>query len=197
MFGFLETFNRVVVAFLSGALLIVGTTFWADVIMWKLGKGSAFTGIEEMLKSEQYKVIFIVITALTVYIIGIINFAASSVAFKSLVDTTHGELKLISRIESLRQPQVLKEVVELLHVRRTLLAFAFPLFYFGVGLACDFNERSFSDTVRTFAGLCLIVLAGLAPIFAARMTRLLDRTAKSILAGASQGTPAAADPEPT
>jgi hypothetical protein len=38
---------------------------------------------------------------------------------------------LISRIESIQQPQLLKEVLELLRVKRTLVAFSFPLLYLG------------------------------------------------------------------
>ena len=71
--------------------------------------------------------IFTLITALTAYVIGIINFAASSVAFRPLMKTTQDELLLVSRIESLQQPQFLKEILELLQLRRTLVAFTFPL----------------------------------------------------------------------
>ena len=178
MLELLQTFSRVVVAFLSGALLIAGTMFWADVLV---DGRSAFTQVAEMLRSE-FENIVIVIMALTAYVIGMINFAGSSVALRRLANATAGDLLLISRIESLQQPQLLKEVVELLQLKHTLVAFTFPLFYFGVALACDFKEDSFSHAVRIAAGFSLAVLAGLAPFFAARMARLLDTTAKKLLA---------------
>jgi NAD/NADP transhydrogenase beta subunit len=180
MIELLHTFSRVVVAFLSGALLIVGTTFWADVL-GGLGSGSAFDQVAGMLSNE-FKNIFIVITALTAYVIGMINFAGSSVAFRHLANATESDLLLVSRIEFLQQPQLLKEVLDLLQLKHTLVAFTFPLFYFGVALACDFKEQSFPHTVRIAAGISLTILAGVAPFFAARMTRLLDTTAKKLFA---------------
>ncbi len=143
MLELLQTFSRVAVAFLSGVLLIAGTTFWADV----LGDGdSAFDQVAGMLNGE-FKNIFIVIT-----------------------------------VESLQQPQLLKEALDLLQLKRTLVAFALPLFYFGLALACDFKESSFSHLVRAAAGISLAGLAVLAPLFASRMTRILDAAAKKLLA---------------
>ena len=120
MLELLQTFSRVAVAFLSGVLLIAGTTFWADV----LGDGdSAFDQVAGMLNGE-FKNIFIVITALAAYAIGMINFAGSSVAFRHLAKATEGDLLLVSRFESLQQPQLLKEALDLLQLKRTLVAFA-------------------------------------------------------------------------
>jgi hypothetical protein len=166
---------------------MVGTTFWAD-----LGMGGpvhddrhgAFGEVAKMLRDGPLQIIFVVITALTAYVIGIINFAASCVAFGYLKKTSQNELLLVSQIEALQQPQVLKEFLELLHVKRTLLAFAFPLFYFGVALAFDCYEYSFGKWVRIAAGAALAVLAILACFFATRMTRLLDTTAKRLLGDA-------------
>lgn len=179
MVELLQTFSRVVIAFLSGALLIVGTIFWADVFRGS-GTESPFNQIAEMLGST-FTNIFTVITALTAYAIGIINFAGSSVAFRRLANATEHELLIVSRIESLQQPQVLKETLELMQLKRALLAFTFPLFYFGVALACDFYEKSFSHGVRISAGVSLAGLACVAFFFAARLTRLVDTTAKKIL----------------
>jgi hypothetical protein len=178
MLELLQTFSRVAVAFLSGVLLIAGTTFWADV----LGDGaSAFDQVAGMLNGE-FRNIFIAITALAAYAIGMINFAGSSVAFRHLAKATGNDLLLVSRFESLQQPQLLKEALELLQLKRTLVAFAFPLFYFGAALACDFKESSFSHLVRAAAGISLAGLAVLAPLFATRMTRILDAAAKKLLA---------------
>jgi NAD/NADP transhydrogenase beta subunit len=181
MLELLQTFSRVIVAFLSGALLIAGTTFWADLSLLLVGGGSAFDQVAEMLGNE-FKNIFLVITALTAYAIGMINFAGSSVAFRYLENATETELLLVSRIESLQQPQLLKEALELLQLKHALIAFTFPLFYFGAAVACDFNEQSFSNIVRIAAGISLAVFAGLAPFFAARMTRLLDTSATKLSA---------------
>jgi hypothetical protein len=177
MLEVLQTFSRMVLAFLSGALLMIGTTFWADVVG---GSGSAFEQVMIMLKDPELKIIFTVITGVTAYIIGIINFAASSVAFRPLVDATQDELLLVSRLESLQQPQLLKEVLELLHVKRTLVAFTFPLFYFGMALACDFKQWPPSPAVAIASGVFLTVLAGLAPFLALRMNRLLDASVKKL-----------------
>lgn len=68
-----------------------------------------------------------------------------------------------------------------MQLKRALLAFTFPLFYFGVALACDFYEKSFSHAVRITAGVSLTVLACVAGFFAARLTRLVDATAKKLL----------------
>ena len=184
MLELLQTFSRVAVAFLSGALLIAGTTFWADV----LGDGeSAFDQVAGMLNGE-FKNIFIVITALAAYAIGMINFAGSSVAFRHLATATESDLLLVSRFESRQQPQLMKEALELLQLKRTLVAFAFPLFYFGVALACDFKENSFSHLVRAAAGIALACLAVLAPFFATRITRVLDAAAKTLVAETSAKT---------
>lgn len=114
MLDFLQTFSRVAVAFLSGALLIAGTIFAADAL--RGGSDSAFSQIANMLNNE-FKNIFIVNTALTAYAIGMINFAGSRVAFRYLENATESELLLVSRIESLQQPQLLKEAVELLQLK--------------------------------------------------------------------------------
>jgi hypothetical protein len=180
MIELLQTFSRVVVAFLSGALLIAGTIFWADIFRGR-DVDSPFKQVADMLKGD-FESVFIVITGLTAYAIGMINFAASSVAVRQLTKATENELLLISRIESLQQPQLLKEIVELLQLKRTLAAFTFPLYYFGLALACDFNEVSFSKLVRIAAGLTLVVLAGLAPFFAVRVHRLLDAAATKLFA---------------
>ena len=187
MVELLQTFSRVVVAFLSGALLIVGTTFWADVFRGP-GTESPFNQIAEMLGGA-FANIFAVITALTAYAIGIINFAGSSVAFRRLANSTERELLIVSRIESLQQTQLLKETLEFMQLKRALLAFTFPLFYFGVALACDFYEKSFSHAVRIIAGVSLTVLACVAGFFAARLTRLVDTSAKKILDEALIKTP--------
>lgn len=185
MFEFLQTFNRVALAFLSGALLIVGTTFGADLLMGRASPhDSAFHQVAGMLTREPFNIIFAVITILTAYAIGVINFAASCVVFRRLGKRTQNELLLVSQIESLEQPQVLKEFLELLHVKRALLAFTFPLTYFGIALACDIREDSFGHTVRIAAGAALAGLAILAWGFATRMTLLLETTASKLLADA-------------
>jgi len=180
MVEFLLTFSRVVVAFLSGALLIVGTTYLADLLV---GAGSAFDQVAEMLKNE-FQSIFLVIAGLSAYAIGLINVAGSSVALRRLADATDTDLVLVSRFEGLQQPYVLKEALELLQLKRALVAFAFPLFYFGLALACDFKEHSFSNAARIMAGLSVAVLGGLAPVLAARISRLLAATAKQLVAEA-------------
>jgi hypothetical protein len=187
MVELLQTFNRVVVAFLSGALLIVGTTYWADV-MRDSNTESPFNQIASMLGSN-FSNIFVVITTLTAYALGIINFAGSSVAFRHLANATESELLIVSRIEYLQQPQLLKETIELLQLKRALVAFTFPLFYFGIALACDFHEGSFSHLVRIIAGISLAVLACVAFFFAARMTRLVNTTAKKLLDETPNKTP--------
>jgi len=135
-----------------------------------------------MLQNAELKTIFIVITGLTAYVIGIINFAASSVAFRWLANATQEEVLLVSRIESLQQPQVLKEVLELLFIKRTLIAFTVPLCYFGLGLTFDWKEKSSTHVVRIAIGVVIVVMAALAAFFVQRMTRLIDRTANELLA---------------
>jgi len=174
MFEVLQTFSRAVLAFLCGAMLIFGTTFWADVF-----GGKAFDEVILMLGDPEQKIIFTAITAVTAYIIGVINFAVSSVALRSLVSATKDELLLISRIESFQQPQLLKEALELLHVKRTLVAFAFPLIYFGLGLACA-KQWPASRLVEIVAGILLTLAGVLGPFLAARITRLLDKTVNEL-----------------
>ena len=180
MVELLQTFSRVVVAFLSGALLMAGTAFWADVLRGS-GIESPFDQIAQMLAGG-YANIFLVITALAAYAIGMINFAGSGVALGPLANATESELLIVSRIESLQRPQLLKEILEIFQLRRALVAFAFPLFYFGLALAFDFHEKSFSESVRILAGISLAVLACVSLFFAARMSRLVDRTARKLLA---------------
>lgn len=142
-----------------------------------------------LTKVDDFRIIFTVITALTAYVIGTINFAASCVAFGYLEKTSQDEVMLVSQIESLQQPQVLKETLELLHVKRTLVVFIFPLVWFGAALAWDTYENYFTDGVRIGAGTALVALAILAYVFAVRMTRLLNTTARRLLADVPNKTP--------
>jgi hypothetical protein len=161
-------------------MIIFGTAFVADVIG---GSGSAFGEVVFMLRTPELKIIFTVITAVIAYIIGIINIAGSEMVFSSLVKTTEDDLLLISRIESLQQPELLKEILDLLNVKRTLVGFIFPLFYFGIALVCDPKQWPSSHVVPIVTGILLALAAGLAAVLAVLMTRHLDRTAKKLLAG--------------
>jgi hypothetical protein len=95
---------------------------------------------------------------------------------------------LISRIESIQQPQLLKEVLELLRVKRTLVAFSFPLLYLGGTLPLDYkawsSECAVPPGVFTGAvalGMLLVVFGLLAPVFATWMDRLLDAIPDKLL----------------
>jgi hypothetical protein len=121
-----------------------------------------------------------------------INIAGSALLFGSFANANkNGELLLINRIESIQQPELLKEVLELLRVKRTLVAFSFPLLYLGCTLPLDYkawsSECAVSPDVFTCAmalGMLLVLFGLLAPIFAAWMDRLLDSIPDKLLQAA-------------
>jgi hypothetical protein len=179
---FFQTFTRASLAILSGAMLIFGTIFYADVI----GGGDSFGEIKDMLRGPEMRIIFGVITVVTAYTIGTINVAVSELVFRSSVKATGDDLLVISRIESLQQPTLLKEILDLIQLKRTLVGFTFPLFYFGIALAWDKKQWPLSHKVPIIAGVLLALGAALAAFVAVRMTQYLDKTAKKLVATRDQ-----------
>jgi hypothetical protein len=130
------------------------------------GYGKVWTEIRQMLSEKDSLYVFVAITAVVAYVLGIINVAGSSLLFGRLWKTTNDEWVLISRIEALQKPQLLKEALDSLHIKRALVASFFPLVVFGSGLACDRYEWKDAHRFRIATGTAL-VLAGVLALFLA------------------------------
>jgi hypothetical protein len=145
MFEILQSLSRVVLALLSGAMLIFGFFFFSDGASGidpksEEGYGLVWTEIRAMLDRPDALYVFGPITAVTAYVLGIVNVAVSSLLFSVLWKDTKDDLVLISQIETLQKPHLLKELLDVLYIKRALVASFFPLIIFGLGLACDRYE---------------------------------------------------------
>jgi hypothetical protein len=176
----LQTFGRVVLAILSGAMIIFGMAFLAD----RLGGAGrdTFGVVKALLTDPQWKLISITLAGVTAYVIGIINVAGSSVAFNRLVRKRKDDLLIISQVESLKQPQVLREVLDLLNVKRTLIAFVIPLWWYGITSALDPKQWEDSPLVPRITGGIEILGGVLALYLAARVGHHLEATLQVLLA---------------
>jgi hypothetical protein len=85
-------------------------------------------------------------------------------------------LVLISQIEALQKPQLLKETLDFLYIKRALVASFFPLIVLGLGLAWDQYEWKQAPRVRIAAGIALAVAGVLAPFLAGWLSQLLRTT---------------------
>jgi hypothetical protein len=185
MFEILQSLSRVVLALLSGAMLIFGFFFFFDGVSGidpnsEKGYGLVWTEIRAMLGKPESLYVFAPITAVTAYVLGIVNVAVSSLLFGWLWKNTKDDLVLISQIETLQKPQLLKETLDFLYIKRALVASFFPLIIFGLGLLCDRYEWKQSPWVRIAAGICLALVGGLAPFLAGWLTRLLQTITKEL-----------------
>jgi hypothetical protein len=182
MLEILQNLSRTVLALISGAMIIFGFFFFSDGVsgLGAEGYGLVWTEIQTMLSRPYSLYVFVAITAVTAYVLGIINVAVSSLLFSLLWRDTKDDLALISQIEALRKPQLLKETLDFLHIKRTLVASFFPLLIFGLGLACDRYEWKQSHWVRIIAGNFLALTGVLAPFLAGWLTRQLQMTTKDL-----------------
>jgi hypothetical protein len=176
----LQTFGRVVLAILSGAMIIFGTAFLADILGGP--KKDTFQAVSEMLNDPQYRIISLTIAGVTAYVIGIVNVAGSSILFDRLVRKRKDDLLIISQFESLKQPQVLKEALDLLNVKRTLIAFMIPLIWYGTTSAFDPKQWRDSPLVPKITGSVIAIAGVLAFYLAARMGPHLEVTLQVLLA---------------
>ena len=180
MLEILQSLSRTVLALLSGAMLMFGFFFFADGASGTDpdcpgGYGLVWTGIQTMLNQKDSLYIFVPVTAVAAYVLGIVNVAVSSLLFSLLWKNATDDLVIISQIEALQKPQLLKETLDLLYIRRALIASFFPLLIFGLGLACDRYEWKKSHWVRIAAGTCLATIGVLAPFIAGWLSRMLQR----------------------
>lgn len=166
--------------FVSGGMLMLGTVFFVDVLEGTQSE-SAFDQIGTMLNNE-FKLIIITGLVLSAYVVGIINFMGSSVVFRKSEQMTSNELLLVNNVESLQKSQVLKEFVELLQMKRMLIAFIFPLAFFGLSIAVDYKEVSFGGHMpRIVVGVTLVLLGFFGWYCAMRMSRLLYNACRKIM----------------
>jgi hypothetical protein len=182
MFEILQSLSRAVLALLSGAVLICGFFFFSDGVSGSdpSGYGLVWTEIQAMLSKPYSLYVFVPITVLAAYVLGIINVAASGLLFSLLWKDTKDDLVLISQIEALQKPHLLKETLDFLHIKRALVASFFPLIIFGFGLACDRYEWKHSPWVRIAAGTFLALAGVLAPFLAGWLTRRLQTITKNL-----------------
>jgi len=176
----LQTFGRIVIAILSGAMLIFGTIFFADI----LGRSDALETIGKMSQAEWLRYIFLPSVAVAMYVLGVINVAASGFVFNRVAGKAQDDLVIVSRIESLKKPQLLKETLDVLNIKRTLIAFFFPLFYFGLMLAIDTKQWD-SKMVSVPVGLVLAASGPWALWLAKRISYRLDSTVDILSPAAS------------
>jgi hypothetical protein len=79
MFEILQSLSRTVLALFSGAVLICGFFFFSDGVSGSdpSGYGLVWTEIQAMLSKPNSLYVFVLITAVAAYVLGIINVAAS------------------------------------------------------------------------------------------------------------------------
>jgi len=183
----LQSLSRTVLALISGALIIFGFFFFSDGVSGSdaSGYGVVWTEIQTMLSRPYSLYVFVPITAVTAYVLGIFNVAVSTLLFSLLWKNTKDDLVLISQIEALQKPLLLKETLDFLHIKRAVVASVFPLVIFGLGLACDRYEWKQSPWVRILAGNFLALTGVLAPFIAGRLTRLLQMITTNLSDGLS------------
>ncbi len=162
---------------LSGLMLIFGTIFFADLLGPQ--NSDAFEIVGNMTKAEALKYVFLPSTALAAYVLGVIDVTASNLVFAALTRKAKDDLIIVNRIESLNKAQLLKETLDVLNLRRTLIAFAFPLFYFGLMLALDTRQWN-SKRVSVSVGIFLMLMGPLAAFLARQISQSLDATLDSI-----------------
>lgn len=162
MLELLQNVSRVVLAMASGVGMIVGFAFIADALTDN-ESGEVWKTAADMYDKEAYRWILILTTFVAAYLLGIVNFASSNLLFNLWAKRVHNELIIVSRIEPLNQPQVMKEMLDLLHVKRSLIAFSIPLVVFGIGLALDKKQWK-TPGVAVWAGV-VVLGAGLLSFF--------------------------------
>jgi hypothetical protein len=182
MLELLQSVSRVALALLSGAMLIAGFFFFADGLsgVGIGGYGKVWTEIRQMLSEKDSLYVFVAITAVVAYVLGIINVAGSSLLFGWLWKTTNDDWVLISRIEALQKPQLLKEVLDFLHIKRALVASFFPLVVVGSGLAYDRYEWKDAHRFRIATGTVLVLAGVLALFLAAWLARSFETITKKL-----------------
>src|SRR3989442_11087032 len=89
MLEILQSLSRTVLALLSGAMLMFGFFFFADGASGTDpdcpgGYGLVWTGIQTMLNQKDSLYIFVPVTAVAAYVLGIVNVAVSSLLFSLL-----------------------------------------------------------------------------------------------------------------
>ena len=185
MIELVQQFSRALLATLSGTMIIFGSALFAD----RLTETHNVMGLAlDTVNNNGERLLFTGITAVTAYIVGTINVAASNFLFTFQLNRNKEELILISHIESLQQPQLLKEMVDLINLKRSLIGFSFPLVYFGLALAADRYLAPESHVPILIAGILLATAGVLSPFLAARIVRILLRTEKELLNGKGQNS---------
>ena len=170
----LQSFTRTVLALLSGAMILAATCLLTDSIT-----GYVFETLKTMLNDAPSRTILASIAGVAAYGAGIVNVAGSSLLFRRRVEWDD-ELVLISRVEAARLPQVLKETLDYLSVKRTLIAFSLPLTYFGIAFALDHRKWQPSPVPPIACGLLLAVCGVGAPFIARSIQHLLDASATKL-----------------
>lgn len=175
MVEILQSFGRVVLAMISGALLIIGVTFLADA-----PSGDGFNLVITMLQRDELRLIFLAITPLTAYVIGVVITAGSSLVFANWAPLRHDDLLIVNEVELLNKPQLMKETLDLINVRRTLVACVAPLILFGIGLALDTNQWEGSKWIARAAGFMVALMGVIAPFLARQISYRIDKTLKTL-----------------
>jgi hypothetical protein len=188
MLDILQSVSRAVLAVLTGAMLLFGFFFFADGVSNEVKTGVAgeitygevWTEIRKMLSAEDTQYIFGAIAAVVAYVLGIINVAGSSLLFNRIWKEAGDDWAFLSRIEALQKPHLLKEALDVLHVKRALVASFFPLLFFGFGLACDQHEWKGAPLFRIASGGVLMIAGCLAPFLAVWLTRSFESIAAKL-----------------
>ena len=175
MVEILQAFGRAVVAMIAGALVMIATAFVVDS-----RTGTTFQFIRTMLDAADLRLIFLAITPLTAYVVGVIVSAGSNLAFSRLVPIRNDDLLIVSEIESLEKPQLLKETLDFINIRRTLVSCVGPLICFGIGLAFDNPQWQDKVWILRAIGSSLATTGIAALIFAWRLSHRLDKSLNSL-----------------
>lgn len=183
MVQILQAFSRIVIAIISGAMMIFGAVYLADLLAGP--EDDALAAVGSMLKENPTRLMVLSLAGVSAYAIGTVNVTLSNLLFTWRVRVQSDDLQVVSQVESFKKPQLLNEALDLLNVRRTLVAYALPLCWLGLWMANDHKQWK-GPKIPLIAGFTLMIMGILAPILAWRISHRIDSTLKTLSANPSE-----------
>jgi hypothetical protein len=107
--------------------------------------------------------------------------------FKWLTSRIQDDVLIVYQVESLSRPMVAKEVLDLLQIKRSLIAFSLPLLVIGVGIACDSHDWMIRY-VAVLAGLVIFLSGVFSFLFAVMTAKSTENVVKEITAVATSSS---------
>jgi hypothetical protein len=175
MVQILQAFSRIVIALISGAMILFGSIYLADILTDQDALAAAAT----MVRDNSARTLVFAFAGIVAYAIGTVVVSASNLVFTRIVRLQADDLQVVSQIESLKQPQLLNETLDLLNVRRTLVSFTFPLLWLGLWMMIDWKPWDVRAIPLT-AGASLIIMGFVAPFMGRLISHRIDATLKAL-----------------